>query len=100
MSSFTEEEIMAIGKDMDKDHFISLKEPKRDKSEFAATPSNIPRYPTLYISDIELPFSDKDINDAGIAEIKYKLKRLTKSETNGKKRYSYDIDIMGINIKT
>ena len=82
------------------DPFISLKD-KRDAPTIAESPKEEPpRGPTLYISDIDLPIDDKDLNTSLVAEVKITPRRISKTETNSKKSVSYDLEITGIRFKS
>jgi hypothetical protein len=81
------------------DPFINLKD-KKDAPTIAESPKEEPpRGPTFYVSDIELPITDEDLNNSLTAEVKITPRRISKSETNGKKNISYDLEITGIRFK-
>jgi hypothetical protein len=55
-----------------------------------------PRGPMVYISDFDLPLTDDDLNQAITATVKIKPRRITTTIDNGKKRTSYDLEVVGI----
>ena len=57
-----------------------------------------PRGPSLYISDIKLPLTSKDLNEEINGKIRFKLRRITESTTNGKDQFSYDLEVVGLKI--
>ena len=75
--------------------FVSLKE---ERKETAVEAPKRDYYPTLYISDKSIGIGNDDINETLRAEIKIKPKRITRSEENGVKRVSYDIEVQAIRI--
>jgi len=82
------------------DPFINLKD-KRDAPTIAESPKEEPpRGPSLYISDIELPIADEDLNNSLAAEIKLTPRRISKSTMNSKKSVSYDFEVTGIRFKS
>ncbi len=87
---------MALGKKVDK--FISLEMKRSDSKAIAEGPGKI-RYPTLYIHDTVLPISDKDVDAEMTAEVKIKVRTVSKSSVNGKESESYDLEIKSIRFK-
>ena len=58
-----------------------------------------PRGPTLYLSDVDLPLTDKDINETLIGEIRLIPRRISKSSEGKVTKTSFDLEITGIRIK-
>jgi hypothetical protein len=82
------------------DPFINLKD-KRDAPMIAESSKEEPsRGPTLYISDIDLPIADEDLNNSLTVEVKITPRRISKSTTNGKTQVSYDLEVTGIRFKS
>jgi len=83
------------------DPFINLKEKSPDTMAMPVETKEKPesRGPSFYVSDIELPIDDKDLDNLLVAEIKLTPRRISKSTTNGKKNVSYDFEITGIRFK-
>ena len=78
------------------DPFISLeKEVKEIKAE---APQEI-QYPSLYLNEIDIGLTDKDLDQTIIAEVKIKPKRITKTIENGKTHYTCELDVLGIRLK-
>ena len=58
-----------------------------------------PRGPEVYIRNVELPLTEKDLGNVISCEIKAILRRISESKVNGKKECSYDLEIAGIRFK-
>lgn len=59
-----------------------------------------PRGPSLYISDIDLPITDQDIDQSLVAEIKLTPRRISSSSDGDKKTKSFDFEITAIRFKS
>ena len=82
------------------DPFISLKRTRDKTAGIESAPDDSPRGLNLYISDIDLPIDEKDLNNSLTAEVKVTPRRISKTETNGKKSSSFDLEITGIRFKS
>jgi hypothetical protein len=81
------------------DPFIDLKD-KRDAPTVAeSSKEEPPRGPTLYVSDIDLPITDQDLNSNMVAEVRITPRQITRSTTNGKPASSFQLEITGIRFK-
>lgn len=77
--------------------FVSLKrEYGKSSPEVAKSPGF--SYPSLYIGKPISGLGEKEINEKVRAEVKIVLKRISRSETNGVKDISYDIEVQEIRI--
>ena len=76
--------------------FIDLAE-KPSKTE--AMPSDVskPYYPSLHISNKELPIDAGDVGQTITAMVKLKVNSVEKRATKNKKTYSCSFDVIGIN---
>ena len=81
------------------DPFINLKDKKDMAMPMETAKEETPRGPSLYISDIELPITDADLNNSLTAEVKITPRQISKNVTNNKKSVSYDFEITGIRFK-
>lgn len=77
--------------------FVSLKR-ESPKTSNQVRPSDGPSYPTLYVNKPISGLGEKEINEKIRAEVKIVLKRISRSETNGVKDISYDIEVQEIRI--
>lgn len=82
------------------DPYINLKRDRSKTAGIEASPDDSPRGPTIYVSDIDLPIDDKDLNTSLLAEVKITPRRISKTEENGKKSVSYDLELTGIRFKS
>jgi hypothetical protein len=83
-----------------RDPFISLtRKPGGELAVPSEGPELKPRGPSLYVSDVPLPVTDEDVGQTLIAEVKFKVDRVTKSVTNGETSRSYDFEVLGIRFK-
>jgi hypothetical protein len=76
-----------------RDPFTSL---QRKEDNPAAVEAKSPSFPSLYISETELPLKDEDLNNVLTAQVKIKPTQIRTTIENGKTRYSYDFEVQGI----
>jgi hypothetical protein len=87
-----------------KDPFVSLKDKPTEMSGISVATEKMdkpkPRGPSLYVSDIDLPISDADIDQVLTAEIKIIPKRISSSSDGDKKTKSFDFEVTAIRFKS
>ena len=79
--------------------FIDLREKPLKPEVAIQSPSSTkdnPRGPTFYVSNIDLPITDQDIDDIKTVTMKIKPRRVSVTNENGTVRKSFDFEIMGI----
>lgn len=76
--------------------FISLRKMYEGIKMSEATDIPEPSGPTIYVTDIDLPLTEADLDKDIEATVKLKLKRVTQTRTNGKDSNSFDLEVSAI----
>lgn len=83
-----------------KETFIDLREkPETTMGIEAPSPGKSkPRGPTLYIHDVDLPITEKDVDNPIQATVVLIPRRVSITKENGKTRKSFDIEVAEVSL--